>query len=182
MNAAKKHWKVIAIAVVAFTVGGALAAGGSSSGSTVKTVAGPTRTVTNNVPGPTVTQPEVTVTETKVKVVHAKPKPKPKAQPTSTGSPTVSQQNAVRSAQEYLQSQAFSQKGLISQLKYEGFSTADATYAVGAFYVNWSDQAAKVAKDYLQSQAFSRSGLIAQLEYEGFTASQATFGVTKAGL
>ena len=180
MNAAKKHWRVIAIAVVAFTVGGALAAGGSSSGSTVKTVAGPTRTVTNNVPGPTVTQPEVTVTETKVKVAHAKPKPK--AQPTSTGSPTVSQQNAVRSAQEYLQSQSFSQKGLISQLKYEGFSTADATYAVGAFYVNWSDQAAKVAKDYLQSQAFSRSGLIAQLEYEGFTASQATFGVTKAGL
>ncbi len=77
MNAAKKHWKVIAIAVVAFILGGALAAGGSSSGSTVKTVAGPTRTVTNDVPGPTVTQPAVTVTKTKVKVVHAKPKPKP---------------------------------------------------------------------------------------------------------
>jgi hypothetical protein len=122
------------------------------------------------------------VTKTKVKVVHAMPKPKPKAQPTSTGSPTVSQQNAVRSAQDYLQSQGFSQKGLIGQLKYEGFSTADATYAVSAFYVNWSDQAAKVAKDYLQSQAFSRSGLIGQLEYDGFTASQATFGVNKAGL
>jgi hypothetical protein len=52
---------------------------------------------------------------------------------------------------------------------------------VRAFYVNWSDQAAKVAKGYLQSQAFSRSGLIAQLEYEGFTASQATYGVNKAG-
>jgi Host cell surface-exposed lipoprotein len=180
MNAAKRHWKVIAIAVVSFTVGGALAASGSSSGSTVKRVAGPTRTVTNNVPGPTVTQPAVTVTKTTVKVVHAKPKPK--AQPTSTGSPTVSQQNAVRSAQDYLQTQAFSQKGLIGQLKYEGFSTADATYAVSAFYVNWSDQAAKDAKDYLQSQAFSRSGLIGQLEYDGFTAAQATFGVNKVGL
>jgi len=128
MNAAKKHWKVIAIAVVAFTVGGALAASGSSSGSTVKTVAGPTRTVTNNVPGPTVTQPAVTVTKTKVKVVHAKPKPKP--QPTSTGSPTVSQQNAVRSAQEYLQTQAFSQAAFGYHADGHGFARAHQTYVV----------------------------------------------------
>ncbi len=53
---------------------------------------------------------------------------------------------------------------------------------MSAFYVNWSDQAAKAAKDYLQSQAFSRSGLIGQLEYDGFTAAQATFGVNKVGL
>lgn len=178
MNAARKHWKAIAVAVVAFIAGGALAASGSSSGSTVRTVAGPT--VTDTVAGPTVTEPAVTVNRTTVKVVHAKPKPKPPT--SSTGSPTVSQQNAIRSAQDYLQTQAFSQKGLIGQLKYEGYSTADATYAVNAFYVNWSDQAAKAAKAYLQSQPFSRSGLISQLEYDGFTASQATFGVNKAGL
>ena len=42
----------------------------------------------------------------------------------------VSRANAVRSAKEYLQSQAFSFKSLVSQLKYEGFSSSDATYGV----------------------------------------------------
>jgi hypothetical protein len=44
---------------------------------------------------------------------------------------TVSQQQAIGSAQDYLSFQAFSRKGLIQQLssKYgEGFSRADATF------------------------------------------------------
>jgi hypothetical protein len=43
---------------------------------------------------------------------------------------TLSQQQAVRKAKDYLDYTAFSKKGLIDQLKYDGFSNEDATYAV----------------------------------------------------
>jgi hypothetical protein len=71
---------------------------------------------------------------------------------------------------------------LIGQLKYEGYSTAVATFAVDHITVNWNEQAYLSAKGYLEFTHFSRSGLIGQLKYEGFTTKQATYGVTKAGL
>jgi len=92
----------------------------------------------------------------------------------------MSRQQAIASAKEYLASQAFSRKGLIDQLKYEGFSTKDATYAVDHIKVNWQIQAYKSAKEYLRSQSFSKKGLYSQLIYEGFTASQAGYGVNRA--
>lgn len=95
---------------------------------------------------------------------------------------TLAQQNAAASAADYLDSQAFSRKGLITQLKYEGFSTADATWGVDSLHADWKAQAAASAKDYLSSQSFSRKSLIAQLEYEGFTKDQAVYGVSKTGL
>jgi hypothetical protein len=82
----------------------------------------------------------------------------------------------LRDAQEYLGTQAFSLKGLISQLKYDGFTTSQANYGAHHVRVNWNKEAAADARDYLQTQAFSRSGLIAQLEYDGFTPSQAAYG------
>ena len=89
---------------------------------------------------------------------------------------------AVRMAKDYLTAQAFSFKGLISQLKYEGFSTTTATYGASNCGANWFKQAARMAKDYLRSQPFSRSGLIAQLRYEKFTYAQALYGARAAGL
>ena len=68
----------------------------------------------------------------------------------------VSRANAVAKAHEYLQSEAFSFKGLVGQLKYEGFSTSDATYGVSHSGANWTKEAAAKAKEYLQSEAFSR--------------------------
>jgi hypothetical protein len=99
-------------------------------------------------------------------------------------SETVSAENARETAQSYLESQSFSRSGLIDQLKYEGFSVADATYAVGvvAYAGIWNEQAVKTAQSYLDNQSFSRSGLIEQLEYEGFTPSQAVYGVNSTGL
>jgi hypothetical protein len=94
----------------------------------------------------------------------------------------VSRANAVAKAHEYLQSEAFSFKGLVGQLKYEGFSTSDATYGVSHSRANWTKEAAAKAKEYLQSEAFSRKGLVEQLEYEGFTPSQALYGARAAGL
>jgi hypothetical protein len=95
---------------------------------------------------------------------------------------TVSQQNALRKAADYLEYTAFSRTGLIGQLEYEDYSTADATWAVDRVTVNWNEQAAKKAKDYLEYTAFSRTGLIDQLIYEGYTPAQAEFGVSKTGL
>ncbi|KAA0117403.1 hypothetical protein CIW51_12610 [Mycolicibacterium sp. P9-22] len=77
---------------------------------------------------------------------------------------------------------AFSREGLIEQLEYEGFSAADATFAVDSITVDWNVQAAKSAQDYLEMSGFSRSGLIEQLVYEGFTPAQAEYGVAAAGL
>ncbi|MBB5160175.1 Ltp family lipoprotein [Mycobacterium sp. AZCC_0083] len=94
----------------------------------------------------------------------------------------VSQQNAVRTAEDYLDVSAFSRQGLIDQLEYSDFSTEDATYAVDHITVNWNEQAAKAAKDYLDVSGFSRGGLIDQLVYSGFTAAQAEYGVAATGL
>jgi colicin import membrane protein len=95
---------------------------------------------------------------------------------------TLSQQNALRSAQNYLDFQAFSRSGLIKQLEFEEYSTEDATWAVDRVEVDWNEQAAKSAQNYLDFQAFSRQGLIDQLIFEGFTAKQAEYGVSQTGL
>ncbi len=66
-------------------------------------------------------------------------------------------------------------------MEYEGFSTADATFAVESLDVDWFEQAALKAADYLDYSSFSRQGLIDQLLYEGFTPDEAVFGVTEVG-
>ena len=102
--------------------------------------------------------------------------------------PSAGQKNALESAKQYLETQAFSRKGLIEQLssKYgEGYSKADATWAVDHLKVNWNEQAYRAAKEYLDTMPFSRAGLIQQLESPaggGFTHAQAVYGATKAGL
>ena len=95
---------------------------------------------------------------------------------------TLSQQNALRAAEDYLDYTAFSRPGLIKQLVFEKYSTPDATWAVDRVTVNWNEQAAKAAKDYLEYTSFSRSGLIDQLLFEGYTPAQAEYGVSKTGL
>jgi hypothetical protein len=123
---------------------------------------------------PAVTQAEPVVTEP------------PATVPPTTESPfareTVSQRNARQKAADYLDYTAFSRRGLIEQLKYEGFSEADATYGVDALDVDWYEQAAKKAADYLEYTSFSRDGLIEQLMYEGFTREEAEYGVSTTGL
>ena len=94
---------------------------------------------------------------------------------------TVSQKNAVRSAQNYLSIMAFSRSGLIEQLTFEGYPTKDAEYAVDKVNPDWLEQAAKSAQNYLSMMAFSRSSLIEQLIYDGFTKQQAEYGVSAVG-
>jgi hypothetical protein len=96
----------------------------------------------------------------------------------------VSQQNAVRAAKDYLDYTAFSHSGLITQLTVgDGYSTADATFAVNSIAVDWNEQAAKAAQSYLDYTAFSHSGLITQLTVgDGYTPAQAAYGVAAVGL
>jgi hypothetical protein len=95
---------------------------------------------------------------------------------------SVSQSNAVQKAADYLSFAAFSRQGLIDQLKYEGFSEADATYGADAVGADWNEQAALKAQEYLDFTAFSRTGLIEQLQFEGFTVAEATYGANAVGL
>lgn len=94
---------------------------------------------------------------------------------------TTGQTNALRSAEGYLRSMAFSRSGLIQQLEFEGYSEEDATFAADYCGADWSEQAAKKAKDYLSMMAFSRDGLIHQLEFEGFTPEEAAYGASQNG-
>jgi Host cell surface-exposed lipoprotein len=102
--------------------------------------------------------------------------------PAAHAAPTTGRDQAVRKAHEYLQYGAFSLKGLVSQLKFEGFSTSDASYGASHSGANWWKEAAAKAKEYLHMQAFSRSGLVAQLKFDGFTSAQALYGARAAGL
>lgn len=95
---------------------------------------------------------------------------------------TVGKLNALRSAANYLSFTAFSYQGLIEQLEYAGYTTAEATYAADNCGADWNEQAAKAARNYLSFMSFSRSGLITQLKYAGFTHEQAVYGVEKNGL
>lgn len=139
-------------------------------------------------PAPTASAP-VTATATESPTVAAadEPSEEPAAEPsedTETEAPimTVSQEQAVSKAESYIEYTAFSRAGLIKQLKYEGFSTKDSTFAVDHIEVDWMEQAALKAKSYLEYTSFSRSGLIRQLKYEGFTTKQATHGANAVGL
>lgn len=135
------------------------------------------------VPSPGITADPPPVTPTNKPSLAATQPPKTTAPPKVTEpSLTRSQEQAIGKAESYLDYSAFSHKGLIEQLEYEGFTKADATYAVGHIKVSWNEQAAKKAESYLEMTQFSRSGLIEQLEFEGFTHKQAVYGVTKAGL
>jgi hypothetical protein len=146
----------------------------SSLGGSPKDAAGSIPNVVTTTTAPA-TEPTVAAT-TEAPTVAPKP------------SMTKSQEQAIGSAESYLDFTAFSRKGLIHQLSSdagEGFSVADATYAVDHIKVNWNEQAAKAARSYLEMTHFSRQGLIHQLESsagDGFTHKQAVYGVAKAGL
>jgi hypothetical protein len=95
---------------------------------------------------------------------------------------SVSQENAIRKAEQYLDFTAFSKEGLTGQLEFDGFSNEDSTFAVNNITVDWKEQAGKKAKDYLDFTSFSRQGLIDQLEFDGFTTEESTYGVDQVGL
>ncbi|NJE41265.1 hypothetical protein E0K99_08030 [Faecalicoccus pleomorphus] len=94
---------------------------------------------------------------------------------------SLGEQNALGTAQDYLNVMGFSRQGLKEQLMYEGYSDAEAEFALNHITVDWNLQAQKVAQNYIDTMSFSRQGLLEQLLYEGFTQEQAEYGVSSVG-
>ena len=122
------------------------------------------------------------------KVTHtAKKKGKKHHKAAAPAEPTMTsdQENAIESAQSYIEHSGFSKKRLIGQLSSsagEGFSKADAVFAVNHIDVDWNHEAVESAKSYLDMTSFSRQRLTEQLTSnagEGFTLAQAQYAVDK---
>lgn len=90
------------------------------------------------------------------------------------------EKNALEKARQYLDYTAFSYKGLIDQLEFEGFTSSEAQYGADHCGADWNEQAVKKAEEYLEYSSFSRAELLDQLVFEGFTQSQAEYGVDQA--
>jgi hypothetical protein len=184
---------------VAFGIGAATGSAGSNSNDRSATTPnkeyvtldGPTTTVT--LPPEQVTLPATTTTVTKPPPSnHTAGQPQHSQGGQGGGDSsthfTSSQQQAIGAAQDYLSTEHFSKEGLIKQLSStygDGFSLADATFAVNHIDVNWFAQAVGAAKDYLSIEHFSRDGLIQQLSSsygDDFTLAQATYAANKVGL
>ena len=92
---------------------------------------------------------------------------------------------ALESAESYLAMGGFSKQGLYEQLSSEygeGFTQAEAQYAVDHVDVDWNKEAVQSARSYLDMSPMSREGLIEQLSSsagEGFTYEQAVYAVNK---
>jgi hypothetical protein len=102
----------------------------------------------------------------------------------SAPSMTVSQQQAVDSAQSYLSDgMAFSKQRLLQQLtsSFEGFTESDAEFAISYLHPDWDQQAVESAKSYLSDgMAFSKQRLVQQLtsNFDGFTEAQALYAIS----
>lgn len=103
---------------------------------------------------------------------------------------TTEQENAIRSAENYLDFMPFSKQGLIEQLASDagdGYPKEVATFAVEHIEddVDWKEQAVKAAENYLDLMSFSRAGLIEQLSSDagdGYTQEQAEYAADQVGL
>lgn len=109
------------------------------------------------------------------------------AAPSWAGDLTMAQENAVRSARQYISISGFSRAGLIRQLSADtgdGYDVGDATMAVDSMNIDWNAEAVRSAKQYLSMSGFSCKGLIRQLSSsagDGYTESQAIYGAKQAG-
>jgi host cell surface-exposed lipoprotein len=132
--------------------------------------------------GPTDFPPEGTVQGPVYDEGDQLPEPEREAEQPAEPKVPVEEQQAVASAESYLDTMAFSRDGLVEQLEFEGFPKDTAARAVDSMRVDWNEQAEKSAADYLDTMAFSHDGLVEQLVFEGFTQKQAEHGASSVGL
>lgn len=108
-----------------------------------------------------------------------------------TSDMTLSQQNAVKTALNYVDLMAFSRKGLIDQMSSEygdKYSREDAEFAVSYLeennLVDWDAEAVQCAQNYLDLMAFSKDGLIDQMSSDAgdkFSRKQAEYAASQVG-
>ena len=102
-------------------------------------------------------------------------------EPSSSGD-TESQQKALDRAKEYLSNLPLSHDGMVTQLEFDGYSNADATYAADNCGANWNEQAARMANQLLTTGSYTRATMIEELKSNGFTDDQAAYGADAAKL
>lgn len=91
--------------------------------------------------------------------------------------------SALDAAEKYLTFMSFSRRELTEQLEYEGFSNADAKYAVENCSADWFDQATGKAELYMtEVGGFSYKTMVDQLKHDGFTSFEAEHGAKHVGL
>jgi hypothetical protein len=177
----RKKWPWIASAVAVVVLFGiiGLASGGGTDEPSTAASSQPvveTRTVTvEPIPSGTTQQPTTEEVAEPTSTAVAPPPPPPAA-PDTRSSMSSGVRNAADKASDYLDFTSFSRSGLIEQLEFEDFSTADAAAGVDSLDVDWMEQAEKKAKEYLDFTSFSQQGLVEQLVFDGFTQSQAQHG------
>ena len=88
-------------------------------------------------------------------------------------------ENAIESAEAYSNVFAYSKKGLIENLKYEGFSEDIAECAVKSINANWKENCVRSAHSYLEIISYSKEELIHQLDYVGFTAEEIDYAMNQ---
>jgi hypothetical protein len=132
----------------------------------------------------TTTDPATTPTTTTSAAAPAASEPAPTPEGPAL---TVGQEQAIQSAESYLDMGGFSEKGLLKQLTSEygeGFEVADAKFAIAFLKPDWNAQAVKSAESYMDMGGFSRAELLDQLtsEYgEQFTKAQALYALKAVG-
>lgn len=93
---------------------------------------------------------------------------------TTTGSEF---EDALASAETYLEHTSFSKKGLYEQLLFEAYSEEAAQHAVENVQTDWNENALLTAQERLKYSGFSEQGLYDQLVFEGFTAEQVQYAM-----
>ena len=88
-------------------------------------------------------------------------------------------ENAIESAEAYNKVFAYSKKGLIENLKYEGFSEDIAECAVKSINANWKENCVRSAYSYLDLFSSSKKELIHQLDYDGFTSEEIDYAMNQ---
>ena len=86
---------------------------------------------------------------------------------------TRGQENALESAESYLDGGSFSEQGLAHQLKFEQYDAADIDYAIEHVKADYNAEAVESAENYLDGMSFSKPELLRQLKFEKYTPAQA---------
>ena len=93
---------------------------------------------------------------------------------------TFHEKQALESAQLNLSFMPYSYHSLLTQLRFEGHSLKNATYAVNHCNADWMEQANESAINYLLYSNCTREELHKYLLFEGFLEDEASNAVTRA--
>lgn len=95
--------------------------------------------------------------------------------------PTSEQTNALAKARSYSDNVHLSKQGIYKQLtsQFEGFSPADAQYAIDNLETDYNKNALEKAKNYQSNLHMSKNAIYHQLtsQFEGFTAAEAQYAI-----